>query len=671
MEQFGQDLVLLEKLAAGGMAEVYRAKQLGFGGFEKTIAVKRILPNYASNDEFKQMFRMEANLCALLQHQNIVQVFGNGEFNGYLYLCMEFVDGKNVRQLLAKADKTKTRIPMEIACHILAETAKGMEYAHGFIDEKTGQSMAIVHRDMSPQNIMLGFEGSVKIVDFGIAKAAARSEVTKAGTLKGKFGYMSPEQAQGMKIDARTDIFALGIILFELLTQRRLFTSDDDLKTLQLVRECKVPRPSKYNPDIPPPLDRIVMKALARETAERYQTSGELYGDLLRFMNQKFPRFIPTDFSKFFKTLFSEEILEDRKRREKMSAETPMRKAGPSSRPAGNPAVAKADATNIIEAEDKTAISHAGDIPAARVNPSNVNDGAPSELQLSSAEEISQIVEPPARELPQSGHQLADRTQAPIGMEEPSAPPQQSDDGVGAFPMLAGPSHLSISIPASSPLNPNAGLKLERTSPQPQSRSVPMSPNSYSSQQYQQQQQTQAPSRQHRYVPHAQDYPKQNHGVTMIVVAALVAFGGYFFWQKSQNAPAPVAHDEVATKTPDSAPVAVATGTTPSTTPAQTPSREPSSTHPTANGFVQPKDGSIGVMVLRSAPRASEIMINGKLLVDDAGSPLKMSGDGIPVHLAPGKYAIELKNSSFNVQWSGEIEVKADRKDALDVVLSK
>lgn len=324
------DLLLLEKLAAGGMAEVYRAVQQGYGGFEKTVAVKRILPHYASDEEFKNMFVLEANLSGMFVHSNIVQVYSNGESDGYLYLVMEFVDGRNVRQLLAKCDKLKKRIPIEYACYMIAEAAKGLEYAHSFLDPKTNEPMNIVHRDMSPQNIMLSYDGSVKIVDFGIAKAAARSEHTRAGVLKGKFGYMSPEQANGMSIDKRTDIFALGIIFFELLTQRRLFSHDDDMRTLQLVRECRTPRPSKYNPSINPALDRIVSKALAKNRNDRYSTAGEMYADLQKFLNQKYPDFLPTDLSAFLRQdIFEADIEKDKKKRELLAAEAPARLGSP------------------------------------------------------------------------------------------------------------------------------------------------------------------------------------------------------------------------------------------------------------------------------------------------------------------------------------------------------
>ncbi len=314
----------MERLAAGGMAEVFRAKQMGYGGFEKTVAVKRILPHFAESEEFKTMFRMEANLSAMLQNSNIAQIFANGENDGYLFLVMEFVDGKNLRQLLARADKLQLRIPLEICCFIAGESLKGLDYAHHFIDEKTGQPMGIIHRDVSPQNIMMSYDGSVKVVDFGIAKAASKAESgTKAGVLKGKFGYMSPEQARGADLDKRSDVFAMGIVLWELITQRRLFTHEDELRTLEKVRECKVPKPSEKNPTIPYALEKIVMRALEKEPGVRYNSCGEFYADLARYMNDRHPSFIPTDFAKFMKEFYKEEIVEDKKRREKLNLEAP------------------------------------------------------------------------------------------------------------------------------------------------------------------------------------------------------------------------------------------------------------------------------------------------------------------------------------------------------------
>lgn len=375
MERFG-DLLLMERLAAGGMAEVFRAKQLGYAGFEKTVAVKRILPHFAESEEFKTMFRMEANLSAMLQHPNIAQIFANGENEGYLYLVMEFVDGKNLRQLLARADKLKFRIPIEICCYIVGESLKGLDYAHHFIDEKTGEPMGIIHRDVSPQNIMMSYDGSVKVVDFGIAKAASKAESgTKAGVLKGKFGYMSPEQARGADLDKRSDVFAMGIVLWELITQRRLFTHEDELKTLEKVRECKVPKPSEKNPTIPYALEKIVLRALEKEPGVRYNSCEEFYTDLARYMNDRHPGFIPTDFSKFMKEFYKEDIVEDKKRREKLNLEAPafLEK---------NPLASKngkgsGDVTNVSKVHDKR------DTGVSSVNLRNTLNQDPSSIRSS------------------------------------------------------------------------------------------------------------------------------------------------------------------------------------------------------------------------------------------------------------------------------------------------
>lgn len=205
---------------------------------------------------------------------------------------------------------------------------------------------------MSPQNVMVGYDASVKIVDFGIAKAASWADTTRAGVLKGKFGYMSPEQARGEKLDSRTDIFALGIILFETLTQRRLFTSDDDLRTIKMVKECNIPRPSKYNPSPTSQLDRIVLKALDKNKADRYQNAQELYEDLTVYMNQKYPKFVSTELSKFLRELFKDDIEEQKKKREKQAAEAPAIMGSPNNKP--KPSAAKLSAAPGLDDKDKT-----------------------------------------------------------------------------------------------------------------------------------------------------------------------------------------------------------------------------------------------------------------------------------------------------------------------------
>jgi len=319
LKLLGSDLVLLEPLAAGGMAEVYRARQVGMGGFEKTVAVKCILRNHASSKEFREMFAQEAKLCALLQHPNIVQVFANGEVDGYLYLVMEFIDGKNVRQMLNHAIDAKTQVPVDISCFIVTEMAKGLHYAHEFKDENTGESLHIVHRDVSPQNAVFSYDGAVKVIDFGIAKAAAAASNTRTGVLKGKFSYMAPELIEGHKPDRCSDVFALGIILYELLTQQRLFTADDELQIMKLVRDCKIPDAQTFNPQVDAALKSILLKALAKDPAHRYLTAGDLQADLQRYMNQTFPNFLSSQFSAFVRHLFAAEITEEKANRGKLS----------------------------------------------------------------------------------------------------------------------------------------------------------------------------------------------------------------------------------------------------------------------------------------------------------------------------------------------------------------
>jgi hypothetical protein len=694
-ERFGSDLLLIEKLAAGGMAEVHRAKQLGYGGFEKWVAVKRILPNFASNEEFKAMFRMEANLSGMLQHPNIVHVFGNGEFGGYLYLVMEFVDGRNLRQVLARADKKKIKIPIEIACHVVAEAAKGLEYAHNFIDEKTGQPMEVVHRDMSPQNVMVSYDGNVKVVDFGIAKAASRAENTRAGVLKGKFGYMSPEQASGMKIDRRTDIFALGIILFETLTQRRLFTCDDDLRTLHLVKECRVPRPSKYNPGIGPGLDRIVMKALAKERSERYATAAELYADLLRFMNQKYPKFLPMEMAGFLRKLFLEEMTEERKKREKWAADAPAREVAP-----------VRGAANSDDGER-----------------TNVDSGVEAKTQVSQVRPLSEFAAPPVEEAASVGVDLPD---ASLGEGDFVSSPEDATQLTGsiangelpmpgdspgsmdprsAFPSSAGPSNLSLSVPTLPRASNEALGAGDRTVLRLSVGNVPSDsrPTQLSSAGAR----PTSPARRKRLYLYA------GAGLVLFLIVAVSGMQTPVGSGSSQVvatqpdnsppavaeveqpatpapaevapvdpapvAPAPIAEAEPAPVAPTSvvpAPVAppqqvvqesAAPPTPVRTEPQQRPDvREPAAIDP---GFNRPTQGALaGYLNLSSTPRATEIYLDGKLLLGAKGQPLQTP---LMRHtLPPGRHTIELRNSVFGVRHSEVIEISPDRILSRDVVLS-
>ncbi len=289
------------------MAEIFLAKTQGAENVSKFIAIKRILPEFSRNQEFIRMFKEEAKIAIHLSHSNVVSIFEFAEEKGRFYLSMEFVQGHNLRKILNRINKSQEFLSIDQIVYIINEISRGLSYAHRCVSGTTGNPLNIIHRDMSPQNIMVNYEGEVKIVDFGIAKAESKIENTIAGTLKGKFGYMSPEQVDGFKVDNRTDIFSLGIVLWELLSGKRLFISNNEVNTLRRIRECHIPRLQSLNPDIPSELERITNKALTRDRSLRYQSADELHRDLNKFLNRQYPDFTVHDFSKFIKTLFAKE----------------------------------------------------------------------------------------------------------------------------------------------------------------------------------------------------------------------------------------------------------------------------------------------------------------------------------------------------------------------------
>jgi serine/threonine protein kinase len=234
---------LLERLAVGGMAEIYKAKIFGVDGFEKQMVVKQILPQYARNREFVTMFIDEAKITVSLSHGNIVPVYELGQIDGIYFLSMDYIDGKNLGELLDAGIEAKNLLSVPHALFIACEVLAGLDYAHRKTDER-GNPLNIVHRDVSPQNILISFDGSVKIVDFGIAHAATKAHATQAGVIKGKFGYMSPEQALGKDVDSRSDIFTAGILLWEMLTLERLFGGESDTQALDRIKRADVPPPS-------------------------------------------------------------------------------------------------------------------------------------------------------------------------------------------------------------------------------------------------------------------------------------------------------------------------------------------------------------------------------------------------------------------------------------------
>ncbi|MEZ4450741.1 MAG: serine/threonine-protein kinase [Nannocystaceae bacterium] len=274
---------VLERISAGGMAEVYKAKQHGVEGFERLVAIKRILPHIASDPEFIAMFQAEAKLAVQLTHGNIAQIYKLGRHEDSFYIALEFVDGRDIGALLDYAQKKDKPIPLHYACYIIARVCEGLDYAHQKRDP-SGNPLNVIHRDISPPNILVSYEGEVKLIDFGLAKAASSSIHTQAGIIKGKLAYMSPEQVRGEKLDSRSDVFAVGVVFYELLVGKRLFRRTSDLETYQAVRECTVPVPSTVNPQIPPRLSEIMLKALAKEPGERFQTAGEMQNQIQEFM---------------------------------------------------------------------------------------------------------------------------------------------------------------------------------------------------------------------------------------------------------------------------------------------------------------------------------------------------------------------------------------------------
>jgi len=279
--KFGKYL-LLERIAVGGMAEVFVAKAFGVEGFERLLAIKKILPTMGEDAEFIRMFVDEARIAVQLAHANIVQVLELGKHDESLYIAMEYVSGRDLRQLMGRFRKRQEPMPLPQACLIVGEVCEALDHAHRKRDAQ-GRALGIVHRDVSPQNVLVSFEGEVKLIDFGIAKAESRLQKTQSGILKGKFSYMSPEQVKGDAVDGRSDVFACGILLWELVCGEKLFAGDSDYAILEKVRLGAIPPPRSRNPRCPEALERAILKSLAIDPARRYQTASELHDDLMRF----------------------------------------------------------------------------------------------------------------------------------------------------------------------------------------------------------------------------------------------------------------------------------------------------------------------------------------------------------------------------------------------------
>lgn len=311
-QRFGKYLIL-DHLVDGGMAKICRARYLGEQA-NKMVAVKMVQPQFSNDEAFVRMFQDELNITFGMLHPNIMQVYDYGKTNGQLYTAMEYIHGANLKQYLDRLKEKKVVFPVEISCYIISQVCLGLHYAHTFTDKLTNKPYNIVHRDISPHNIMLTYDGAVKVIDFGIAKANTNSEATQAGTIKGKLSYLAPEYLDGLDLDARYDEFAVGITLWEMLCSRKLFQANNDLAVLKQIQACKIIPPSEINPSVPKELDAIVMKALSKDRAHRYDNLDQMNRALVRFLYSTYPEFNASDLNTFADDLFRAEITKDQEK---------------------------------------------------------------------------------------------------------------------------------------------------------------------------------------------------------------------------------------------------------------------------------------------------------------------------------------------------------------------
>lgn len=320
------------------MAEIFKGQALDSHGLERPVVIKRILPHIAANPEFVQMLIDEAKIAVMLSHGNIAQIYDLGKVAEDYFIVMEYVEGKTLSQIVKRLRTEGRHLPIAHAIAICIEIAKGLDYMHRKTDER-GNLLHIVHRDISPQNIIISTSGTVKIIDFGIAKAKNKISTTDSGVLKGKFAYMSPEHAEGEKLDHRADIFSLGVILFELITDQRLFKGKNNLDTVRKVKRAKVPLPSGIRRGIPKELDEIIVNALQRDRNKRYSSAEDLAQDLNKLLVNYYPEFSPRDLAQFLKELFPEFV--------------PVESSGPETTPSAL-IIRKQEEKNRKEVEDDT-----------------------------------------------------------------------------------------------------------------------------------------------------------------------------------------------------------------------------------------------------------------------------------------------------------------------------
>ncbi|MCP4117547.1 MAG: serine/threonine protein kinase [Desulfobacteraceae bacterium] len=305
MEKVGP-YMLKKKIAQGGMAELFLADYIRDDGFKRTVAIKKILPHLAQNQDFVAMFIREARLAAMLQHPNIVQIFDLIKLMNLHFIAMEYVNGKNLAEIMAHE---KSGLPVELALFLIQKISSGLHYSHSKTDDQSGEPLNIVHRDISPQNMLVSFRGEVKISDFGISKARSEPSFTQAGVIKGKLSYLSPEQALGKEVDHQADIYALGIIFHEILTGKRLYDFSNELEAIRTIPTMKIPDLTELRPDLPKALADIIAKCLEKDKARRYQTAKELHDDLASLKSELQISFDASNLATFMADRFKNEDL--------------------------------------------------------------------------------------------------------------------------------------------------------------------------------------------------------------------------------------------------------------------------------------------------------------------------------------------------------------------------
>lgn len=293
---------LRDKIAQGGMAELYIADYIREDGFKRLVAIKKVLPHLAENQDFINMFIREARLAALLQHPNIVQIFDFGKIHNSYFIAMEYIKGLNLGEIMGR---TKKALPLDMAVFIIMKISLGLEYSHKRKDDDSGEELGIVHRDISPQNILISHQGEVKISDFGISKATTEPSLTQAGVIKGKLSYLAPEQALGQPVDRQADIYALGLVFYEILTGKRLCQFDSDIEAIRTIPEMVIPPLKSVYPDIPDDVDRIVMKCLDKDKNVRYADAMTLHDDLMQLRIKQKMTYDASDLSNFIQTILN------------------------------------------------------------------------------------------------------------------------------------------------------------------------------------------------------------------------------------------------------------------------------------------------------------------------------------------------------------------------------